>query len=49
MRQAIMTAAQPAVTILVPKKESSGLKDPESSSRHAGQGDRCISPPSWIL
>ncbi len=33
MRQAIMTAAQPAV----PKKKSSGLKDRKSSSRHAGQ------------
>ena len=38
MRQAIMTAAQPTVTIPVPKKKSSGLKDRKSSSRHAGQG-----------
>lgn len=48
MRQAIMTAAQPAVTIPVPKKKSSGLKDRKSSSRHAGLGDRCISPQFWI-
>ena len=43
MRQAIMTAAQPTVTIPVPKKKSSGLKDRKSSSRHAGQGTVHIS------